>query len=135
MLRLSRTVYLRNPISHTSSTSLSHSTNHHLLALSLSLSLSLFQSLSASQCYSKPSLPPIIPALVCLHLYIVGSLVRSTWLYSHFTSLSLSLYHSHLISPATIRPTIVPLCLRRSIHQVSLLLVCLSQTINSYILD
>jgi len=28
--------------------------------------------------------PNIIPAKVCLHLYIVGSLVHSIWLYSHF---------------------------------------------------
>jgi len=40
-------------------------------------------------------------------LIIIGSLVHSTWLYSHFTSLSLSLYDSyHLISFA-IRPSIV----------------------------
>jgi len=53
-----------------------------------------------------------------LHLFIVGSLVHSTWLYSHFASLSLSLYHSyHLISSA-IRPTIVQWCLRISLHWV-----------------
>jgi len=41
------------------------------------------------------SLPPIIPALVCLHLYIVGPLVHSTWLYSHFISHH---YHYHCIT-------------------------------------
>jgi len=52
------------------------------------------------------SLPPIFPAIVCLHLYIVGSVVHSNWLNFHLTSLSLSRYHSyHLISSA-IWPTI-----------------------------
>jgi len=50
--------------------------------------------------------------------YIVRSLVHTTWFYSHFTSLSWSLYHSyHLISSA-IRPTIVQYCLRISLHRV-----------------
>jgi len=97
---------------------------YHVPALCNSLTKDLCYSLSLSYIYhtqqiitfslsphlsftANSSLPPIIPALVCLHLYIVGSLVHSTWLYSHFTSLSLSLYHSyHVISCAT-WPTIV----------------------------
>jgi len=96
---------LSYPLSQTSSTNLSHSSIHHLLALSLSLSLSLC--ISASLQAQDSSLPPIIPALVCLHIYIVGSLVHSTWLYSHFISLLLSLYHSYYLISSAIRPIIV----------------------------
>jgi len=59
-----------------------------------------------------------MPALVCLHLYIVGSMVHLTWFYSHFTSLSLSLYHSYNLISSAIRPSIVQWCLRMNLHRV-----------------
>jgi len=83
---------LHYPLSQTSSTHLSHTTNDQLLALSPSQ----FHCKLKTHLYLQ-SFPP----LVYLHLFIVGSLVHSTWLYFHFTTLSLSLYHSyHLISSA-----------------------------------
>jgi len=58
------------------------------------------RSLALTRKHSRP--------VYCLHLYILGSLVHSTSLYSHFTSVSLSLYHSYYLISSAIWPTIVP---------------------------
>jgi len=76
---------LRYPLSQTSSTNLSHSTNH-LLALSASQFLSL-----KLKTHLFHRLFPALVLLAPLHRPIVGSLVLWTWLHSHFASLSLSL--------------------------------------------
>jgi len=76
---------MRYTVCHTSSSAnRSCSTNHLSRSFRSSVSLRAQDS----------SLPTIIPALVCLHLYIVRSPVHSTWL-----SVSFSLhYHCHCAS-------------------------------------
>jgi len=78
-------------------TNLSDSTNHHLLAI-LRISVSLQT--------SDSSLPPIIPALVCLHSWFSGSLNLALFSFHITIIITASLHHSyHLISFA-IRPII-----------------------------
>jgi len=73
-----------------------------IIIFSLSPHLSFIQSI-------RPVSSPIIPSLVSLHLYIVGSLVHSNWLCSPFTSLIISetLLSSHVICYAAYYCSIV----------------------------